>query len=69
MTVHKKDYRTNRADYAIAAKHGGATGSGDELPARTKKSLLVLLVRDRRSAKLAANPSKSALDPNPKTRG
>ncbi|RWB28734.1 MAG: hypothetical protein EOQ41_17470 [Mesorhizobium sp.] len=66
MTVHKKDYRTNRADYAIAAKHGGATAKGDELPARTKKSLLV---RDRRSAKLAANPWKSALDPNPKTRG
>ncbi|PAQ07574.1 hypothetical protein CIT26_21275 [Mesorhizobium temperatum] len=67
MTVQKKDYRTNRADYAIAAKHGRATAEGDdELPARKRKSLLV---RDRRSAKLAANPSESAPDPKAKTRG
>ncbi|RWM21834.1 MAG: hypothetical protein E5X53_33785 [Mesorhizobium sp.] len=68
MTVQKKDYRTNRADYAIAAKHGRATAEGDrdELPAKKKKSLLVT---DRRSAKLAANPTESAPDPKAKTRG
>jgi hypothetical protein len=66
--VQKKDYRTNRADYAIAAKHGRATAEGDreELPARKKKSLLA---RDRRSEKLTENPSESAPEPKARTRG
>jgi Mg-chelatase subunit ChlI len=66
MSVQKKDYRTNRADYAIAAKHGRATAEGDELPARKKKSLLA---RDRRSEKLTENPSESAPEPKARTRG
>ncbi|MER9236975.1 hypothetical protein NKI56_34165 [Mesorhizobium sp. M0622] len=67
MSRQKEDYRTNRADYAIAEK-ARATVDGDrnELPARKKKSLLV---SDRRSAKLAANPLESAPDPKAKPRG
>ncbi|RRH91904.1 hypothetical protein EH240_31670 [Mesorhizobium tamadayense] len=47
MSVQKEeDYRTNRADYAIAARHDRATADGDrdELLARKKKSLWL---RDR----------------------
>ncbi|BCG83391.1 hypothetical protein MesoLj113b_69330 (plasmid) [Mesorhizobium sp. 113-3-3] len=61
MSVQQEDYRTNRADYAIAAKRG-ADGICDELLARKKMSLWL---GDRRSAKLAANPSESW--PGPKT--
>jgi len=60
MPVQKnEDYRTNRADYALAAKHGRANADGerDELLARKKKTLWL---RDRRSAKLAANPSETS---------
>ncbi|PAP96295.1 hypothetical protein [Mesorhizobium wenxiniae] len=65
MSVQKKDYRTNRADYAIAAKHGQAAANGnrEKLLARKKK---LLVVRDRR---LIANPSESAPEPKAKTRG
>jgi hypothetical protein len=68
MSVQKEDYRTNRADYAIAAKHGRANADGDrdELLARKKKSLWL---RDRRSAKLAANPSESLPGPKARPRG
>jgi hypothetical protein len=43
MFVQKEDYRTNRADYAIAAKHGRAAANEnrDKLLARKKKLLLV----------------------------
>jgi len=66
--VQKDDYRTNRADYAIAAKHGRAAADGDrdELLARKKKSLWL---KDRRSAKLAANPSDSSPESKARTRG
>jgi hypothetical protein len=65
MPVQKEDYRTNRADYAIAARHGRAIADDDRdaLLARKKQSLWL---RDRRSAKLSANPLESF--PGPKTR-
>ncbi|PAP95458.1 hypothetical protein CIT31_15840 [Mesorhizobium wenxiniae] len=69
MSVQKKDYRTNRADYAVAAKQHGrvaADGDRDELLASKKKSLWL---RDRRSAKLAANPSESSPEPRARRRG
>jgi hypothetical protein len=68
MSVQKEDYRTNRADYAITVIHGRATADGDrdELLARKKKSLWL---RDRRSAKLAANPSESSPEPKARPRG
>ncbi|WP_376703408.1 hypothetical protein RQ479_29845 [Mesorhizobium sp. ISC25] len=64
MAVQKEDYRTNRADFAIAAMHNRATAGADpdELEARKKS----LWLRDRRSAILAANPSEST--PQPKTK-
>jgi hypothetical protein len=67
MSVQKEDYRTNRADYAIAAKRGrvAADGDRDELLARKKKSLWL---KDRRSAKLAENPSDSSPGPNTRKR-
>ena len=69
MSVQKDDYRTNRADYVIVATHGRATagdGDRDELLARRKKSLWL---RDRRFAKLAANPSESSPGPKARPRG
>ncbi|PZV40073.1 hypothetical protein B5V02_07355 [Mesorhizobium kowhaii] len=65
MSVQKDDYRTNRADYAIAAKRS-ADGDRDELLARKKISLWL---RDRRSARLAANPSESRPGPKARPRG
>lgn len=65
MSVQKDDYRTNRADYAIAAKRG-AEGDRDELLARKK---MALWLRDRRSARLAANPSESRPGPKARPRG
>ncbi|CAH2409357.1 conserved hypothetical protein [Mesorhizobium escarrei] len=66
MSVQNEDYRTNRADYAIAAKHGpaAAMGNPNKLLARKKK---LLVGRDRR---LLASPSDSAPDdPKAGTRG
>ena len=60
MSIHKADYRTNRADYAIAAKQGDS--DRDDILARKKKSLWL---RDRRST----NPSESSPDPKAKPRG
>ena len=65
MSGQKEDYRTNRADYAIAAKHG-ADGAREELLARKKMSLWL---RDRRSARLAANPTESRPGPKARPRG
>ncbi|WP_145719891.1 hypothetical protein [Mesorhizobium tianshanense] len=67
MSVQKEDYRTNRADFAIAAKRGRAAADGhrDELLARKKKPVQL---RDRRSADLAANPSDSSPEPNTRKR-
>jgi hypothetical protein len=68
MPVQKEDYRTNRADYVIAATHGQAIafdGGRDELLALRKKSVWL---RDRRFAKLAANPSESSPGPEARPR-
>ncbi|UVK37671.1 hypothetical protein LHFGNBLO_004744 [Mesorhizobium sp. AR10] len=64
----EKDYRTNRADFAIAAKDGRARADGDrdDLAARKKKSLWL---KDRRSAQLAENPSESSPQPKSRPRG
>ena len=65
MSVQKEDYRTNKADYVIAATYGRTAaddGDRDKLPAKGK----FLWLRDRRFAKLAANPAKSS--PWPKAR-
>lgn len=64
MSVKTEDYRTNRADYAIAA-HGGTTADDDdreELAAKKRS----LWLRDRRTTRLTANPSESL--PGPKAR-
>lgn len=69
MSVQKNDYRTNRADYAIAATHAGVTaddGDRDDPLARKKKSLWL---RDRRSARLATSPSESSPGPKRRSRG
>ena len=57
MSAQKEDYRTNRADYAIAA-HGQAVaenGDREALLASTKP----LWPRDRRTVRLTANPLES----------
>lgn len=69
MSVQKVDYRTNRADFVIAAMHGQATtddGDRDELLARRRKSLWL---KDRRFAKLVASPSESSPGPKARSRG
>lgn len=66
MTVQKGDYRTNRADYAIAAKRSQATtddGARAELLEIKDKSLWL---KDQRSARLSAHPAESS--PGPKGR-
>ena len=60
MSVQKNDYRTNRADYAIAATHGRVTADDtvrDEMLARKKKAMWL---RERRSARLGENPMESS---------
>ena len=59
MTAKKEDYRTNRADYLLAAKKGRATADDDrnELLARQ------MCQRDWRLASLAANPCSSLPEP------
>lgn len=67
--MQKADYRTNRADYVIAAMHGRATNDDDgrdELLARKRK---FLWLKDRRFAKLAASPSESSPGPKARSRG
>ena len=63
MAVHT-DYRTNRADYAIAAKPKlNATAA----VAEAKKKAMRL--NDQRSARLAENPSDTSDKPKPRSRG
>ncbi|RWA61209.1 hypothetical protein EN836_17930 [Mesorhizobium sp. M1C.F.Ca.ET.193.01.1.1] len=54
MSAQKEDYRTNRADYVIAAMQGRSIpdNSRDE-------KLKTIWLRDRRLARLAANPCES----------
>ncbi|TKC01646.1 MAG: hypothetical protein E5W81_01055 [Mesorhizobium sp.] len=67
MAVQKEDYRTNRADFAIAAMHSRATAEGD--PAELVATRKSLWLRDRRSAILAANPAESTPQRKTKPRG
>ena len=64
MTTKKEDYRTNRADFLLAAKKGRATADDDrnELLARE------MCQRDWRLAALAANPCNSLPEPRKPTR-
>jgi len=57
MSAQKEDYRTNRADYAIAAQGRAVVENGvrEDLLASTKS----LWLRDRRTVRLTANPSDS----------
>lgn len=55
----KEDYRTNKADYVIAAMRGRATADDDRGEAQEKS----LWLRDSRLAKLAANPCESLPGP------
>ena len=69
MSVQKEDYRTNRADYVIAATRGRVTADDvdrNELQAKRKKSLWL---RDRRFATLVASPSESSPGPKARQRG
>lgn len=56
LSVQKEDFRTNRADYVIAkCGRSAADDDRDEVLARKKSVWL----RERRSARLAANPCES----------
>ncbi|AZO23397.1 MAG: hypothetical protein E5W38_04700 [Mesorhizobium sp.] len=57
MSVQKEDFRTNRADYAIASMRGRAAADDDRHEILESKNSLWL--RDRRIARLAANPCES----------
>ncbi|MER9912460.1 hypothetical protein NKJ71_17695 [Mesorhizobium sp. M0050] len=65
MTVKTEDYRTNRADYAIAA-HGRKTADDDDREEELAAKKRSLWLRDRRTTRLTANPSESL--PGPKAR-
>jgi hypothetical protein len=62
--VVQTDYRTNRADYAIAAKSKVTPAA---VAADTKKKAVRL--DDQRSARLAANPSDTSDKLKPRPRG
>ncbi|RWE18692.1 MAG: hypothetical protein EOS41_31360 [Mesorhizobium sp.] len=67
MSIQKEDYRTNRADYALAAKAQSAVDAGrNEILERRKKTLWL---RDPRIARLAANPCESLPGPRLRPRG
>jgi len=56
LPVQKEDFRTNRADYVIArCGRSAADDDRDELLARKQS----LCLRERRAARLAANPCES----------
>jgi len=58
MTAKKEDYRTNRADYLLAAKKGRATADD-----RNESLAGEICQRDWRLASLAANPCNSLPEP------
>lgn len=64
MTAKKEDYRTNRADYLLAAKRGRATADDDRNEVRARE----MCQRDWRLAALAANPCNSLPEPRKPTR-
>jgi hypothetical protein len=65
MAIHT-DYRTNRADYAIAAK---PKPTGAAVAAEAKKKAVDDQLNDQRSARLSANPSDTSDKPKPRSRG
>ncbi|PBC09216.1 hypothetical protein CK230_17185 [Mesorhizobium sp. WSM3859] len=58
MSAKKEDYRTNRADYLVAAKKGRATADDDR-----NELAREMCQRDWRLAALAANPCNSLPEP------
>ncbi|TIQ36270.1 MAG: hypothetical protein E5X48_10830 [Mesorhizobium sp.] len=68
MPIQQEDYRTNRADYAIAAAKGRSAVDIDrnKMLEREKKSLWL---REPRMARLAANPCESLPGPGARPRG
>lgn len=56
--MQKEDYRTNRADYVIAAMQGRSAAEDDRKQMLARKETFLRL-RDRRLARLAANPCES----------
>lgn len=68
MSVQKEDYRTNKADYLIAATKGqSAVNVGlNETSERRMKSLWA---RDSQIARLAATPCESFPGPRVRPRG
>ncbi|PBC03976.1 hypothetical protein CK220_12755 [Mesorhizobium sp. WSM3860] len=67
MSIQKEDYRTNRADYALAAKGQSAADVGRQESLERRKKTLWL--RDPRIARLAANPCESLPGPKARPRG
>ena len=65
MSVQKEDYRTNRADYALAATGQSAVvvGRNEERGSQTLRR------RDSRISRLAANPCESLPGPTARPRG
>ncbi|AZO54887.1 hypothetical protein EJ077_16595 [Mesorhizobium sp. M8A.F.Ca.ET.057.01.1.1] len=68
MSAQKEDYRTNKADYLIAATKGrsGVDVSLNETLERRRRSLWL---RDPGAARLAANPCDSLPAPRARPRG
>ncbi|MGX9145627.1 hypothetical protein [Mesorhizobium sp. 128a] len=66
--VIQTDYRTNRADYAIAAKPK-LTGTAVAAEAKKKAVRRHDQLDDQRSARLSANPSDTSDKPEPRSRG
>jgi hypothetical protein len=62
MSAKKEDYRTNRADYLLAAKKSRATAHDDRNEMRASETNSLCL-RDWRFAALAANPCDSLPEP------
>ncbi|TGQ29416.1 hypothetical protein EN859_033315 [Mesorhizobium sp. M00.F.Ca.ET.216.01.1.1] len=65
MSAQKEDYRTNRADYAIASMQG-RSAADDDRNATLERREKSLWLRDPRLARLAANPCESL--PRPRVR-
>ncbi|TIV61311.1 MAG: hypothetical protein E5V80_05195 [Mesorhizobium sp.] len=55
MSANEEDFRTNRADYLLAAKKGRATADDDRNELLSRE----MCQRDWRLAALAANPCNS----------
>ena len=69
MAVQKTDYRTNRADYAIAATHTSAVTEDNDLEQMVARKKKALWLKERRSAALAKSPMDSSPLPKRRPRG